>query len=94
MERYPCLCLEIYKRMNYLNSGFVTDNFKLSDLKKSVQKQNVLNLNITRPSQVSYGEKRLRVLGPKIQNNLPAHVKSAPNPLSFMGLIKCCDVVS
>ena len=52
--------------MNYLNSGFVTDNFKLSDLKKSVQKQNALNLNITRPSQVSYGEKRLRVLGPKI----------------------------
>ena len=66
MERYPCLCLEIYKRMNYLNSGFVTDNFKLSDLKKYLQKQNLLNLNTTRPSQVSYGEKRLRVLCPKI----------------------------
>ena len=52
--------------MNHLNSGFVTGNFKLSDLKKSLQKKNVLNLNVTRPSQVSYGEKGLRVLGPKI----------------------------
>ena len=54
-----CLCLEIYKTINRLNPASMTDIFKLSDSKKPVRKQNVLNLNVTRPS--------LRVLGPKSQ---------------------------
>ena len=49
--------------------------------KKPVRKQNILNLKVTRPSQVRYGERSLRVLGPKIWNNPPAHVKSATNLL-------------
>ena len=49
--------------------------------KKPVRKQNILNLKVIRPSQVRYGERSLRVLGPKIWNNLPAHVKSATNLL-------------
>ena len=41
-----------------------------------------------------YGERSLRGLGPKISNNLPTHVKSASNLLSFKRLIKSWDSVS
>ena len=81
--RLRCLCLEIYKTINCLNPAFMTEIFKLSDSKKPVRKENLLNLKVTRPNQVRYGERSLRVLGPKIWNNLSAHVKSAPNLLSF-----------
>ena len=91
--RLHCLCLEIYKTINRLNPAFMTDLFKLSDSKKSVRKQNVLNLNVTRPSQVRYGQRCLRA-GLKIWNNLPCHVKSTPNLLSFKRLIKSWDGVS
>ena len=50
--RLRCLCLEIYKTINRLNPALMTEIFKLSDSKKPVRKQNVLNLNVTRPSQV------------------------------------------
>ena len=54
----------------------MTEIFKLSDSKKPVRKQNVLNLKVTRSNQMRYGERSLRVLGPKISNNLPAHITS------------------
>ena len=40
-------------------------------------------LKIAKPNQVRYDER-----SSKIWNNLPAHVKSAPNLLSFKRLIK------
>ena len=83
IERLRGLCLEIYKTMNRLHPASMADIFKLSYSNKPVRKQNILNLNVTRPSQVRYGERSLRVLGQKIWNNLPAHVKSVPNLLSF-----------
>ena len=92
--RLRCLCLEMYKTINCPNPAFMTDIFKLSDSKKLARKQNVLNLNVTRPNQVRFGERSLRVLGPKIWNNLPAHVKSASNLLSFKRFIKSCDGIS
>ena len=52
----------------------MTNIFKLSFSKKS--KQNALNLNVTRPNQVKYGDRSLRVLSPKIWNNLPSHINS------------------
>ena len=88
------LCLEIYKTINRLNPAYMTEIFKLSDSKKPVRKQNVLNLNVTRPSQVRYGERSLRLSCPKIWNNLPAHVKSASDLLSFKRLIKSWDCIS
>ena len=54
-----------------VNPAFMTDIFKLSDSKKPVQKQNVLNLNVTRPSHVRHGERSLRVLGLKIWKTAP-----------------------
>ena len=93
--RLRCLCLEIYKTINCLNPSFMTEIFKLSHSEKPVRKQNLLNLKVTRPNQVRYGERSLRILGPKIWNNLPAaHVKSAPNFLSFKRLIKSWDGIS
>ena len=64
--RFLCLCLEIYKAINCLNSAFMTDIFKLSNSKKPARKQNFLNINVARPNQVKYGERGSRVLGPKI----------------------------
>ena len=81
--RLRWLCLEIYKTINPLNPDFMTEIFKLSDSKKPVQKQNVLNLKVTRPRQVRYAE-----------NYLPAYVKSAPNLLSFKRLMKSWDGIS
>ena len=49
----------------------MTDIFKSSNSKKPVGKQSVLNLNVIRLNQVRYGERNVRVLGPKISNNLP-----------------------
>ena len=64
--RLSYLCLEIHKTINRLNPVFMTDIFKLSDSKKPTRKQSLLDLNVTRPNQVRYGERILRVLGPKI----------------------------
>ena len=94
IARLRCLCLEIYKTVNRLNPAFMTDIFKLSDSKKPARKQNALNLNVAGPNQVRYGERSLRVVGPKIWNNLPAHIKSALNLLSFKHLIKSWDGIS
>ena len=69
----------------------MTDIFKLSDSEKQARKQNALNLNVTRANQVRYGERSLRDLGPEIWYNLPAHIKSAPNLLSFKHLFKSWD---
>ena len=92
--RLRCLYLEIYKTINRLNPAFMTEISNLSDSKEPARKQNVLNLKVTEPNQVKYGARSLRVLGPKIWNNLPAHVKSAPNLLSFKRLIKSWDGIS
>ena len=67
---------------------------KTSTKETSERNQHSLNLKVTRPSQVRYGERSLRVLGPKIWNNLPAHVKSATNLLSFKRLMQSWDGVS
>ena len=92
--RLRCLCLEIYKTIKCLNSAFITYIFKLSDSKKPSRKQSVLSLNVTRPNQVRYDERSLKVLGSKIWNNLPAHIKSVPHPLFFKHLIKSWNGVS
>ena len=61
IARLRCLSSEIYKTINLLNPAFMAETFKLSRSKKPVRKQSVLNLNVTRPSQVRYGERSLRV---------------------------------
>ena len=38
-----------------------------------------LNLKIVRANQVKFGEKSLRILGQKIWNRLPPHIKNAEN---------------
>ena len=43
---------------------------------------------------MKFGEKSLRVLGPKIWNRLPPHIKNAENLSAFKRLIKTWDGVS
>ena len=87
--RLRCLCLKIHKTINRLNPAFMTDIFKLSDSNKSARKQGV---NVTMPNEVRYGS--LRVLGPKIWNNLTVYIKLALNLLFFKHLTKSWDGVS
>ena len=68
--------------------------FKLPSPNRAARKQQVLNLETTRPNQFNFGEKSLRSLGPKIWNNLPPHTKSAENLSTFKNLIKSWDGVS
>ena len=49
---------------------------------------------MVRGNQVKFSEKILRVLGPKIWNRLPPHVKYAENLPAFKRLIKTWDGVS
>ena len=53
-----------------------------------------LNLKVVRGNQVKFGEKILRVLGPKIWNRLTPHIKYDKNLSAFKRLIKTWDGVS
>ena len=57
-----------------------------------------LNLDINKWNQKTLGYKSLKVLGPKIWNNLPYHVNSSENFDTFKNLLKigmgtCVSVV-
>ena len=86
--RLRYLCAEIYKTINNFNTIFMNEVFKLSLTNKLVWKQYFWNLNIR------CGEKSLRIFNPKIWNNLPFHLKSAPNLLSFKHLVKSWNGIS
>ena len=57
------LCVEIHKTLNDLNTSFVNNIFKL----KKMPERFVINTSNHR----TFGYKSLKVLGPKIWNNLP-----------------------
>ena len=61
-------------------------NCQLSD--RPVRSQQNLNLKVVRGNQVKFGDKILRVLGPKIWNRLPPHIKYAENLSAFKRLKK------
>ena len=88
------LCTEIYNTLNQLNPGFFSDIFKLSSSNRAARKQQVLNLETTRPSHFNFSEKNLRALDRKIWNNLLPPIKSAENLSFFKNLIKSWDGVS
>ena len=50
--------------------------------------QQSLNSNVAKLNQVKLGKRIFRVLGPKICNDLPPHVKKAENLSVFKRLIK------
>ena len=86
--RYLGLAIEIYKTINNLNPSFMKNIFKIREINRPIRKQYKLNLLIQNHNQVSFGEKSLRILGPRIWNSLPFHIKSAENLNQFKKLIK------
>ena len=91
VRRLRTLCVEIYKRLTDLNPSFMNDIFKLKINGREVCDKYKLNLDIPKWNQKPFGYKSLKVLGPKIWNNLPYHVKSSENLDTFKNLLKNWD---
>ena len=53
---------------------------KMNEVLREVPDKYKLNLDIPKWNQKTFSYKSLKVLGPKIWNNLPYHVKSSENP--------------
>ena len=53
---------------------------KMNEVHREVRDKYKLNLDIPKWNQKTFSYKSLKVLGPKIWNNLPYHVKSSENP--------------
>ena len=94
IQRLRTLCLEIFKTLHQLSPCFMTNIFEVKSSDRPVRSQQNLNLKVARANQVKYGEKNLRVLGAKIWNRLPPHIKNAENHSAFKRLIKTWDGVS
>ena len=67
--------------------------FEVKSSDRPVRIQQNLYLKVVRTNKVKFGEKGLRVLGPKIWIRLPPHIKNAENPFAFKRLIKTWDGV-
>ena len=95
-RRLKTLCVEIYKTLNDLNASFMNNKVKVNS--REVRDKYKLNLDIPKWNQRTFGYKSLKVLGPKIWNNLPYHVKSSENLDTFKNLLKigmetCVNVI-
>ena len=69
----------------------INDIFKLKINRREVRNKYKLNLDIPKWNQITFGYKSLKVLGPKIWNNLPHHIKSSENLDIFKNLLKNSD---
>ena len=81
--------MEIFKTIKNLNPPFMHSIFSLITSKHPSRNPN--NLNHFRPSQVTFGSKSLKAMGPQIWNCLPNELKSAENLNSFKHMIKQWD---
>ena len=81
-------CVEIYKTLNDFNPSFMNNIFKSKINGSEARDKGKLNLDIPKRNQKTFGYKSLKVLGPKIWNNLPYHLKSYKNFDSFENLLK------
>ena len=91
VRRLRTLCVEIYKRLTDLNPSFMNDIFKLKINGREVCDKYKLNSDIPKWNQEILGYKSLKVLGRKIWNNLPYHVKSSETLHTFKNLLKSWD---
>ena len=91
VRRLKILCVEIYKTLKGLNPSFMKNIFKLKINSREVRNKYKLNLDICKWNQKTSGYKSLKVLGPKIWNNLPYHVKSSEKLDNFKNLLKNWD---
>ena len=87
-NRMRTLCIEVYKTLSDLNPEFMKNIFKLRETIRPVREAYKMNLEIPRINQATFGTRSLRILGPKIWNSLPLHVKSCENLSLFKEIIK------
>ena len=57
--------------------------FEVKSSDRPARSQQNLDFKVVRDNQVKSGEKSLRVLGPKIWDRLPPHIKNSENLSSF-----------
>ena len=88
VRRLRNLCVEIYKSLNDFNPAFMNNIFILKINGGEVLDKYKLNLDIPNWNQKTFGYKSVKVLGPKIWNNLPCYVKSSENRDTFKNLLK------
>ena len=77
IQRLRTLCLKIFKTLHQLNPCFMSNIFEVKSSDRPIRSQQYQNLKVVTANQVKFVEKSLRVLGPKIWNRLPPHIKNA-----------------
>ena len=77
------LCLCIFKTLHQLNPRSMSNIFEVKSFDRPARSWQNLNLEVVRANQVKFGEKSLRVIGPKIWNRLPPCIKNADNLSAF-----------
>ena len=89
--RLKILCTEIFKTLHNLNPPYMKNIFEKSVHRTSIR----FNQNISSQKQFqhNFGTRSIRVLGPKIWNNLPNHVKSVETLSQFKLFMKTWDGV-
>ena len=91
IKRLRVLALEVFKTLNNLNPCYMKDIFHRTN--NDSHRQN--NLLVHHHNKTKYGDKSLRILGPRIWNSLPEKMKSVKNVETFRKLINewcgpCC----
>ena len=57
LRRQGTLCIEIYKTLNKLNSGYTNDISKLRNTDRLTREKHKLNLDIPKPNQATFETK-------------------------------------
>jgi hypothetical protein len=86
ISRLKTLCIEIYKTINRINPTYMQNIFAKSSYRISSRHPN--NLEMPQVNQANFGIKSLRMLGPKIWNELPEKIKSTESLENFTIIIK------
>ena len=85
-DRLKKLCIEIYKTLHDLNAPYMKSLFYKSLNRTSKRLKH--NINVAKHNQANFGTKSLRVLGPKLWNNLPENIKNADSLATFKKFMK------
>ena len=86
ISRLKTLCIEIYRTINFENPNYMNNIFTKSNYRSSLRFNN--NIEVPQVTQVTYGSRSLRALGPKIWNGLNEEIKSSKTLEIFKKNIK------
>ena len=89
--RLRLLCVEIFKTLKCQNPSFMTKIFEFASNRRPVRESQMLNLKISNFNSVSFGDNSLKILGPRVWNTLPYHIKSSKSVETFKKNIKMWD---